>query len=175
MIPSGKNDAITARQMPAPLGNGTIEAFWNALTYTYDSTFRLVSVTDAIGQVTTLSYVSNDTGNSGYYLISQVTDPFGRSASFTYNDSGQLSSITDIIGITSSFAYLSGTDYVSSLTTPYGTTTFTPGGSGVDLSLKVTDPLGGTEFFQYDDEDSPDDQNAPAPPSSLILSPDISS
>ncbi len=42
----------------------------NALTFTYDSTNRLVSVKDAIGQVTTLSYgLTNDV-----YKITKVTD-----------------------------------------------------------------------------------------------------
>lgn len=58
----------------------------NAVTLTYDSYFRLVAITDAIGQVTTLTYgmpldsvMPNDP-----YLITEVTDPFGRSATFDY-------------------------------------------------------------------------------------------
>jgi RHS repeat-associated protein len=101
-----------------------VDRYGNAVTMTYDSNFRLVSVTDAIGQVTTLTYGSNTVGNAQFYLITKVTDPFGRYASFSYNSSNQLSQITDEIGINSQFAYTAG-DFIHTLTTPYGTTTFT--------------------------------------------------
>jgi len=100
------------------------DAQGNKVTLSYDANFRLVGVTDAIGQVSTLTYGSNTVGNALFYLVTQVTDPFGRSASFSYNGSGQLTKITDEIGISSQFAY--GTsDFISTLTTPYGSTTFT--------------------------------------------------
>ena len=99
----------------------------NTLTFTYDGYNRIVAVTDAIGQVTTVSYGSTNVNNPLFYQITQVTDPFGRYAVFTYNASNQLVAITDKIGITSKFTYgLSddGTvDFMNSLTTPYGTTT----------------------------------------------------
>lgn len=90
-----------------------IDPTGNKLAFSYDSQLRLVSVTDAIGQVTTLSY--DNTSNS--YLITRVTDPFGRTATFTYgtqalpsgatdyDDALLLTGITDMIGITSSFNY----------------------------------------------------------------------
>jgi len=75
----------------------------NAITLTYDSMLRLMAITDAIGQVTTLSYaitnqitnpgnyITNDSSASDYYpdlgdfyKITQVTDPFGRTAMFNY-------------------------------------------------------------------------------------------
>ena len=96
----------------------------NALSFSYDSNNRLVAVTDALGQVTTLSYgMSND-----IYKITQVTDPFGRFATFQYNGSMQLTNIIDEIGISSAFSYgnaVGEADFINSLTTPYGTTTFT--------------------------------------------------
>ena len=74
------------------------------LTITYDGQIRITAITDAVGQVTTLSY-----GVSGSpLLVTQITDPFGRSATFTYNASGQLASITDVLGITSSYTYGQG-------------------------------------------------------------------
>jgi YD repeat-containing protein len=92
----------------------SIDPQGNALTFTWDGQMRLVAVTDAIGQVTTLSYD----------LPREVTDPFGRSASFTYDPWGRLLTSTDVLGITSSMTY-GGDGYVSSMTTPYGTTRFT--------------------------------------------------
>lgn len=126
----------------------------NKVTLTYDGQMRIVAITDAIGQVSTLSY-----GLSGSPLVvTQITDPFGRSASFTYNGSGQLASITDVLGITSSYTYGQGTDpdFINTLTTPYGSTTFTYGDSSTNSSLgntrflKTVDPLGRTSYVEYD-------------------------
>jgi len=104
------------------LPNGAISPRWifltaivdpagNTLTLTYDASFRLVTVTDALGQVTTLSY-----GMSADPLkVTQVADPFGRKATFTYaavpdlpgywSVYKHLESITDMGGLTSSFTY----------------------------------------------------------------------
>ncbi|MEO8800093.1 MAG: hypothetical protein ABI551_19515, partial [Polyangiaceae bacterium] len=60
----------------------------NKVTLTYDAQMRIVKVTDATGQDTTVSYdVPADP-----LKITKVTDPFGRSATFTYNAAGQLAS-----------------------------------------------------------------------------------
>jgi RHS repeat-associated protein len=124
----------------------------NALTFTYDSS-RLVSVQDAIGQVTTLSYGSTNSSDSLFYKITKVTDPFRRYATFQYNSSGQLTNITDEIGIPSSLTYGNGgseADFISSFTTPYGTTTFTNGtGAGNVRWIEVTDPLGAKERVEF--------------------------
>ena len=130
----------------------------NALTFTYDATNRLVAVTDAIGQVTTLAYgLAND-----IYKITQVTDPFGRFATFQYNGSGQLTKITDEVGITSAFTYGNAggeADFINSLTTPYGTTTFTNNfASATDYSgrwLVATDPMGGQERMEFSENPAP--------------------
>jgi RHS repeat-associated protein len=114
---------------------------------------RIVSITDAIGQVTTLSY-----GLSGTPLVvTKITDPFGRSASFSYNASGLLASITDVLGITSSYTYGQGTDpdFINTLTTPYGSTTFTYGDSSTNPSLgwtrflQTVDPLNRTSYVEF--------------------------
>jgi RHS repeat-associated protein len=127
----------------------------NKITLTYDSQMRIVAITDAIGQVSTLTY-----GLSGSPLVvTKITDPFGRSASFTYNSSGSLSSITDVLGITSSYTYGQGSDpdFINTLTTPYGSTTFTYGDSttnsnlGSTRFLKTVDPLGRASYVEYDE------------------------
>ena len=115
----------------------------NAVNLTYDVNLRLVAITDAIGQVTTLAYeMATDP-----FKITKVTDPFGRFATFAYDASGRLSQITDVIGITSAFQYGAG-DFLNSLTTPYGTTTFRMTEQGRSRSLEATDPLGGTERLE---------------------------
>jgi RHS repeat-associated protein len=61
----------------------------NAVTFTYDTNFLLVAVTDAIGQVTTLAYGLPEAFEpedipADEYKLTKVTDPFGRSARFDY-------------------------------------------------------------------------------------------
>ena len=133
----------------------SVDALGNTLTYSYDAYHRLAAVTDTLGQVTTLDYGSTNTDDPFFFEITRVTDPFGRFASFAYNNLGQLVKITDILGISSQFSYGysdDGTmDFVASLTTPYGTTTFAEGSSGRNRWLQATDPLGQSERMEYDD------------------------
>jgi RHS repeat-associated protein len=99
---------------------------------TYDSNFRISAITDSVGsgQMSSVGYVSNITTNAGFYKIASITDPsMVRSATFSYDSTdAYLLSITDVIGLTSQFTY--GVDYSSSgnfitaMTTPYGTTSF---------------------------------------------------
>jgi RHS repeat-associated protein len=127
-----------------PMGNG--------ISFSYDSSLRLIAVTDAIGQVTTLSY----TLSADPLKITKVTDPFGRFAMFDYNASAQLMKITDTAGITSQFGYGNG-DFINTLTTPYGDTTFTygdtanGGATGTTRWLEVVDPSGAHERTEYRD------------------------
>jgi RHS repeat-associated protein len=116
----------------------------NTVTFTYDGQLRLVAATDALGQVTTLSY--NEPSDSR--KITAVTDPFGRSATFTYDGAGRLASITDVIGLQSAFTY-DGGDFITALTTPYGITRFVKGENGLDRWLETTDPLGAKERVEY--------------------------
>ncbi len=117
----------------------------NAVTLTYDGLLRLVSVTDAIGQVTTLSY-SNPTDT---YKITRVTDPFGRFAIFDYDATNRLNKITDVIGLTSQFTYDSGSDFINALTTTYGTTSFTKAEIGTTRSLETLYPDGNRERVEF--------------------------
>ena len=105
----------------------------NAVTLTYDEYLRLVALTDAIGQVTTLSYTLTnfyDTNGIGLvgdmYKVTKITDPFGRLAALNYVPvqiaetyiyangvlvetdpvyAWGLGSITDVMGMTSQFGY----------------------------------------------------------------------
>lgn len=124
----------------------------NTTTINYDSSFRITTVVDAMGRSTTFSY-----GLSSYpLLITQVTDPFGRTAQFTYDTSQRLSTATDALGITTSFTY-SATEptFVTSMTTPYGTTTYnnTPDPNdtsyAITRSLTITDPMGYTDYTYF--------------------------
>jgi RHS repeat-associated protein len=122
-----------------------IDPFTNAITLAYDGSLRLTAITDAIGQVTSLSY-SNATDTN---KITRVTDPFGRFASFDYDTSGRLTNITDVIGITSRFTYEGSGDFIKALTTPYGTTSFTNGSSGTTRWLETLYPDGSRDRVEF--------------------------
>lgn len=102
----------------------------NSAFIQYDNSMRVIRITDALGQVTMISYVGSQAGNQDYFKIAQIVDPFGRKASFQYDVSTtNLLSITDAIDLTSSFIYRGGTDdasFITAMTTPYGTTSFYP-------------------------------------------------
>jgi len=127
-----------------------VDAAGNETNFFYDGSHRLIAVMDAIGQVTTLHY--DYPGDS--LKITSVEDPFGRLAVLAYNEQGQLVSITDTVGITSEFAYGTG-DFIHTLTTPYGDTTFTYGdaanGGATETTrwLEVVDPAGAHERTEY--------------------------
>ena len=118
----------------------------NAVTLTYDSDLRIMAITDAIGQQTTLEY-----GNAAdTFKITTVTDPFGRSATFGYNAALQLISITDALGLVSAFTYdPTTTDLVTTLTTPYGVTQFTNAESGTTRSMEILYPDGNRERVEF--------------------------
>jgi len=121
----------------------------NSVQISFDSSFRVVAVTDAIGQVTTFSY--QDPGDR--LKITKVTDPFGRFATFQYDSNNRLSEITDCIGLTSQFAYDSG-DNILTMTTPYGTTSYAFGQEGRDTWLETTYPDGEKDRAEYSESTS---------------------
>ena len=165
-LPDGSVDVFT--QSDGAVGSTrrvfiteSIDPQGSVLTFTWDAQMRLVAVTDAIGQVTTLSYELP----LDIWKLTKVTDPFGRSATFKYDAAGRLMTSTDILGLTSSVTY-SGEGYVTSITTPYGTTRFTTldGTSNMfDRGVEATDPLGGKERVEYRSESEIPDWSVPSP------------
>ena len=138
------------------------------LSFGYDASVRLTTITDALNRVTTLSY--NAAG-----FVSTVRDPFGRSASFDYAN-GSLTKITDMGGYWTELAYDANV-YLASLTNPRGTWGFyvepadeipnnsnpypAPGGVMWDnYRITVTNPEGGKEEYYYDAYHSYYDANA---------------
>jgi YD repeat-containing protein len=110
----------------------------------------LLGVVDTDGRTNTLSYTNTSFRNQ----ITGVTDPFGRSTTLLYNTIGLLTNITDVMNLPSVFAYGYGTNqWITSLTTPYGATTFSltdnelTTNNAVDRAVLVVDPLGGTNLY----------------------------
>ena len=143
--PDGSKQIFSAANTSTPRQvflTQTIDPAGNALTFTYDANYRIVAVTDALGQVTTVYY--NKPGD--IYKITSLTDPFGRTASLTYDANNNLASSTDMIGITSSYTYANGSSAnLTGMTTPYGTTTFNVGQDSDKRWIQATDPMGGQE------------------------------
>jgi len=125
------------------------DPYGNFVTLTYDSNLRLVAITDAIGQVTSLAYENA----ADILKITKVTDPFGRFAAFSYNASGVLTNITDVLGLNSGFRY-GANSFVTNMITPYGTTAFKMGEAGRTRWLEATDPQGETERVEYSEDPS---------------------
>jgi YD repeat-containing protein len=147
-MPDGSKD-VFARSDGATSGlrkmflTQRIDAQGNTLTLSYDAQLRLASITDATGRNTIFTYA-----NANPLLITRVTDPFGRFATLNYDASGRLSSITDVLGLSSSFGY-DASGLVNSMTTPYGTSSFSYGSSGTTRFLNMTDPLNLTERVEF--------------------------
>ncbi len=119
----------------------------------YDANFRITTITDAIGQVSTITYLSNTVGNVGFYKISGITDPFARSCSFAYDSTTtNLLSITDVVSLKSSFQYDTTSSFISQMTSPYGTTGFYNYVPGIDVypavGLRFTYPDGTSSVIE---------------------------
>jgi len=146
-----------------------------SLTLSYDEDYRLDHITDATNNVTSFGY--EILGGGFTTLIRTITDPFSRLVTLTYNSAGMLETITDPLGITSSFTYSEfDPDRVTSLTTPYGTTTFEYEGSPnssywAGWSVIATDPEGQVEKMEtvFDDGFLTVLNNMPRPPSTISV------
>ena len=133
----------------------------NAVTLTYGA-HGLVAITDAIGQVTTISYgYPPDNPTNFFNLITKVTDPFGRFATFDYASKGIplgpdpfcegyqlystlefLTNITDVLGLQSQFRY----EQVGSSCPPTHTNDPPAVPLFSDTILFMTTPYGRTSF-----------------------------
>ena len=140
----------------------SIDPQGNALTYSYDRNYRLVAVTDALGQVTTLSYNLPSGLGHDIYKVTSITDPFGRTTTFTYNGDKALISSTDPGAITSSYTYAN--NVMKTLTTPYGVTTFDIGQNDNYRWVQATDPQGGRERVESWPNTNPEPDSDPNPP-----------
>lgn len=141
----------------------------NTVTLSYDSQNRLTALTDALGQVTTLTYAHA----TDPLLVTRVTDPFGRFATIGYDAQGRLASLTDVLGLTSTFGFTGTADVITSMTTPYGTTTFTlsEGGAGQQRAIMATDPLGEREKIEFRDAAPGIPASESVVPAGMTLSP----
>ncbi|MBA3351497.1 MAG: hypothetical protein H0U23_03575, partial [Blastocatellia bacterium] len=163
--PAGNSRRVFLTQVVDPKGL--------ALTFIYDTDpnypTRIKQIVDASGLSTDLSYEVPDDP----YLVSRVHDPFGREAQFIYSGLAgdrRLQTIRDAVGLESSFGYDSN-GIITSMKTPYGTTTFTYADAASALpgsqirTLEATGPTGAKERIEYHAEYSvPREEQVPVAP-----------
>ncbi|MFA6961192.1 MAG: RHS repeat-associated core domain-containing protein [Opitutaceae bacterium] len=142
-----------------------------ALTFGYNSSGALITITDAQSRETQLHY--NVAG-----LVDYITDPFARTCTFSYNANGELTGQTDMGGLAYGYAYttaeveyagqtIANNLFITQISKPQGVTTFytepsvaasngavkypTPGAPmWSNYRITVTDPLGAKEEYYYD-------------------------
>jgi YD repeat-containing protein len=121
-----------------------------SLNYTMGyGSVHLTSIQDVDGQSSTFSYGDARFPNA----VTNIRDPFGRTASLTYDAQGRPWRITDAAGFNTDFTY--NANGVPMMTTPYGQTTFSM--TEVDIgvpeianrSILVTEPLGRKSLFLF--------------------------
>jgi len=130
-------------------------------TYNYSATpgiAQLVSLTDPDGKTCTLYYENATFTNQ----ITKVVDPYSRTNLLRYDDQGYLTNVVDVFGLTNSFTYdPANPGWITAMTTPYGSTSFSYGGVNVGSTdfytgnnqvnrwLQVTLPTGGHHLYLY--------------------------
>lgn len=136
------------------------DAYGQKLSLGYNAKVELTTITDAQGDIFTLSYNSRG-------LVTSVADPFGRNTAFEYDDDKNLTQITDMGGYFSTLTYDTNA-FVTSIADARGTTSFWtelpgPGGENSDnypppgdpnmfacYRITVTNAIGGlAEYFYY--------------------------
>ncbi len=98
----------------------------NTISYSYNSTHDLLSITDTQGRVTTFTHNNAyGSGNDPSGQLTSFTDPSGRLIQYGYNERGNptnsFTTLTDASGATTKFDY-SGGDLIS-ITDPMGNVT----------------------------------------------------
>jgi RHS repeat-associated protein len=134
----------------------------NSVIYQYDSSNKLISITDPSGRVTTLTYntttgkltsVRDYASRTWTYLydansnLIRVTDPLSKYVIFAYDSNHQLTSVTDANGKVTGFTYSFGK--LTAMSDPLNNTT----GYSYDSttsSFVETNPKGNTTKWVYD-------------------------
>src|ERR1051326_1856126 len=161
---TGQSGRSARRSVPANGLTSQADPAGNALNFTYStdpSVVKLTGITDADGKSAQILYE-----NTSFPLqITKVIDPYNRTVVLQYDStpgSGVLTNISDVMQLPSGFAYdTSGSNWITSMTTPYGTTSFAYGGVNahngsfyttgnvVNRYVVVTLPNGGSHLYLY--------------------------
>ncbi len=115
------------------------DASGNEIKFTWDAMLRLVSISDADGQVTGLNYEAP----GDPLKLTKVTDPMGKTTRFEFNEDGRLIKTINAQGVATMFSYGSTpadprmpADFIHTMATLPGTITFREGESLIGPSYR---------------------------------------
>jgi RHS repeat-associated protein len=126
---------------PGPGTTTITDARGNQTLHTYDSSLRIVGVTDAASGNTSFTYDANNHRTS-------VTNQNGRTTNFAYDARGNVAGITDALGDATSFTYDAINDLLTATNAKGNTTSFSFDAKGNLTTIR--DALGKTTSFTYD-------------------------
>ena len=89
----------------------------NATTYGYDESGRIITITESVGLVTTLSYTNGK--------LEKITDPAGRETHFQHDSAGNLTRITNPDGTFVKYSYDSSGRMIETVDERGNSTTYT--------------------------------------------------
>ena len=138
----------------------------------YDSAGNLTSITDGVGNITTIlrnaaeqatsivsPYSQSTTlGMDGKGFLSSLIDPDGNAQTFSYSTTGLLQGRADANGNLYSYAYNSGGELTSDSDPVGGSTTLSRTTSGSGYTVATTTALGRTASFQVTPGANPGEQ-----------------
>ncbi|GIF75450.1 RHS repeat-associated core domain-containing protein [Asanoa siamensis] len=114
----------------------------NKITYGYDGSGNVTTITDTQGRISTLAYASG--------RLTSITDPTSRRVSYTYNGAQNLETVTDAGGGVTRFDY--DGDRLTRITTPEGRVTnlgYEPDSSRMLDFYEQTNPGGTPDSARY--------------------------
>jgi RHS repeat-associated protein len=142
---SAEGDTGTLRQLPGGAYEIT-ETSGDLTRFRADGTLEFIQ--DPNGNRITTSYTAG--------RLTSLTHSSGAALALTYNSAGRVVNITDSAGRVTTYGYDPTNNYLLTVTTIQGTTTYTYSTSGPVATLhaltSVTDPSGVTQSFAYDSQ-----------------------
>ena len=129
----------------------------------YNPYYRVRYVVDPDGRTNTFQYIGTNNANGNGFLVKEIDDPYGRKTKVTSTTNASTVvpvSIVDAAGLTNTFSYPSdGSGWISSMTTPYGSTSFTyydePDPAPVapncfiQRAIYINEPTGAQQLYCY--------------------------
>jgi len=145
-----------------PQGRATLIGYEHVATNGYYPFYRVRYVVDPDGRTNSFFYSSTNAAAGGF-VLKEIDDPFGRktliSSASLYVNMTVPTSIVDAAGLTNSFSYQGTNGWISTLTTPYGNTSFTyydlpdsapvAPGCFIQRAISVSEPAGAQQLYCY--------------------------
>lgn len=133
--------SVFAYGAPTPTDTTITDARGNQTIHSYDSSLRIMKITDAAAGITSFTYDASNNRQT-------VTNENGKTTSFSYDTQGNVTGITDPLAHSIAFTYDPQNDLLAAANAKGKTTTFSYDTKG---NLRtIQDALGNTATFAYD-------------------------